>query len=258
LVRLDDVTKTYQVGEVSVPVLRGISLAIAEGEFVAVVGASGSGKSTLMNILGCLDVPTSGHYQLGGADVSRLDQRALARIRNSAIGFVFQQFNLLPRIGALENVELPLLYGGVPAAERRRLAHAALGRVGLLDRLNHSPRQLSGGQQQRVAIARAIVAGPRILFADEPTGSLDSRTSVAVMSIFQELAREGLTIVLVTHEADIAAYAGRVLTMHDGLIASDVPQTSFRAAAPGDRSTGDRTPGDCTTGEQTIGERRPS
>jgi putative ABC transport system ATP-binding protein len=185
------------------------------------MGASGSGKSTLMNLLGCLDTPTSGRYLLDGTDVARLDHRALAATRNATIGFVFQQFNLLPRISAVENAELPLLYAGVGAAERRRRAVQALERMGLGDRLDHQPHQLSGGQQQRVAIARALVGGPRLLFADEPTGNLDSETSAAVMEILGELERDGLTIVLVTHEADIAAHAARTIILRDGLIAAD-------------------------------------
>src|SRR5215471_7905803 len=204
---LEHVTKTYTMADLPVPVLKGISLSIGQGEFVAVMGASGSGKSTLMNILGCLDLPSGGRYRLDGNDVTHFDQRALAALRNTMIGFVFQQFNLLPRTSAVENVALPLLYAGVPAAARRRMAVAALERVSLGDRLEHHPHQLSGGQQQRVAIARALVGSPRIVFADEPTGNLDSETSGAVMEIFQELERDGLTIVLVTHEGDVAACA---------------------------------------------------
>jgi putative ABC transport system ATP-binding protein len=221
LVVLENVTKTYEMGEVRLPVLKGISLFLAEGEFVAIMGASGSGKSTLMNILGCLDTPTSGLYALGGTDVTRLDARTLARVRNRMLGFVFQQFNLLPRTSALENVELPLLYAGVDATERHRRAREALGRVGLGDRLDHTPHQLSGGQQQRVAIARALVGGPRLVFADEPTGNLDSETGAAVMDLFHGLERDGLTIVLVTHEPDVAAQAARTITLRDGVVASD-------------------------------------
>jgi putative ABC transport system ATP-binding protein len=218
---LEHVTKTNVMGDVRVPVLKGLSLTIGQGEFIAVMGASGSGKSTLMNILGCLDVPSTGRYRLDGNDVTRLDHRALAAVRNSTIGFVFQQFNLLPRTSAVENVELPLLYAGVPAADRRRMAVAALRRVDLGERLDHQPHQLSGGQQQRVAIARALVGHPRLIFADEPTGNLDSETSGAVMAIFQELERDGLTIVLVTHESDVAACAARTITLRDGRVASD-------------------------------------
>jgi putative ABC transport system ATP-binding protein len=221
LIVLEHVTKTYTMAAMPVPVLKGLSLTIGQGEFVAVMGASGSGKSTLMNILGCLDVPTSGRYRLDGNDVTRFDHRALAAVRNSMIGFVFQQFNLLPRTSAVENVELPLLYAGVPAPERRRMAVAALERVDLGARLDHHPHQLSGGQQQRVAIARALVGSPRLIFADEPTGNLDSETSGAVMAIFQQLERDGLTIVLVTHEGDVAACAARTITLRDGRVASD-------------------------------------
>ena len=221
VVILEQVTKTYRIGEMRVPVLKGISLNIDEGEFIAVMGASGSGKSTLMNILGCLDTPTSGRYTLAGTDVTRLDQRTLARARNRTLGFVFQQFNLLPRVSAVENVELPLLYAGVGSVERRRRATEALERVGLADRLRHQPHQLSGGQQQRVAIARALVGRPRLLFADEPTGNLDSETGAAVMGILAELGRDGLTIVLVTHAAEVAACAARTITLHDGCVASD-------------------------------------
>ncbi|HET6284102.1 MAG TPA: ABC transporter ATP-binding protein [Polyangia bacterium] len=221
VVLLENITKTYRMGEMKVPALKGISLSIAHGEFVAVMGTSGSGKSTLMNILGCLDTPTGGRYALDGQDVTALDARALARKRNTAIGFVFQQFNLLARTSAVENVELPLLYAGVAAPERRARAVAALERVGLADRLDHQPHQLSGGQQQRVAIARALVGRPRLLFADEPTGNLDSTNSAAVVAMLQELEQEGLTIILVTHDAEIAAFAARVITLRDGIVASD-------------------------------------
>jgi putative ABC transport system ATP-binding protein len=221
VVVLEDIIKTYRVAEIPVPVLRGLSLTIPRGEFVAIMGASGSGKSTLMNILGCLDTPTSGRYTLDGADVTELDQRALARTRNRRLGFVFQQFNLLARTSAVENVELPLLYAGVPARERRRRATDALERVGLAERLDHQSHQLSGGQQQRVAIARAVVGQPQILFADEPTGNLDTETGAAVMNTFAELERDGLTIILVTHEPDIAERAVRTITLRDGVIASD-------------------------------------
>jgi putative ABC transport system ATP-binding protein len=221
IIVLENVTKTYQMGELAVPVLKGISLTVGEGEFVAVMGASGSGKSTLMNIVGCLDTPTSGRYLLAGRDVTQVSARALARTRNSTIGFVFQQFNLLARTSAVENVELPLLYANVPVRQRRAMAVEALTRVGLADRLHHQPHQLSGGQQQRVAIARALVGRPRLLLADEPTGNLDSENSLAVIGMFQALEREGLTIVLVTHEAEIAACAARTITLRDGIIASD-------------------------------------
>ncbi len=222
LIRLENVHKIYQLGEVQVHALRGVSLQIGRGEFVAVMGASGSGKSTLMNILGCLDRPTRGSYFLDGTDVSQLSKVELARIRNQKIGFVFQQFNLLPRTSALENVELPTIYAGVSPAERHSRALAALERVGLADRAHHFPSQLSGGQQQRVAIARALVNRPSILLADEPTGNLDSRTSVEIMDILQHLnEEEGLTVVLVTHEHDIAQYAKRVLEFRDGRIRKD-------------------------------------
>jgi putative ABC transport system ATP-binding protein len=221
LIRLEDVTKRYAMGSVEVHALRGVSLSVAPGEFTAVMGASGSGKSTLMNIVGCLDRPTSGRYLLGGDEVSRLSSDALAEIRNRTIGFVFQNFSLLSRTTALENVELPLLYAGLRTAERHARAAEALARVGLAERLDHRPNQMSGGQQQRVAIARAIVQRPRLILADEPTGNLDSRTSVEVMALFQDLGRSGITILLVTHEPDIAEYASRVVVMRDGRVISD-------------------------------------
>jgi putative ABC transport system ATP-binding protein len=221
LIILENVTKDYRMGDVVVRALRGVSLQVNEGEFLAVMGASGSGKSTLMNILGCLDRPTTGTYFLGGKEVSNLTRNDLARLRNRTLGFVFQSFNLLPRTSALENVELPLIYSGASRQERRRRAERALQRVALSDRADHHPNQLSGGQQQRVAIARALVADPKIILADEPTGNLDSRTSVEVMALFQELGRQGITVILVTHEADIARYASRVVMMRDGMILSD-------------------------------------
>ena len=233
VISVRDLTKIYDVGEVQVPALRGITLDVAPGEFVALTGSSGSGKSTFMHLLGCLDRPTSGQYFLNGQDVSQLTPRALARVRNTEIGFVFQGFNLLSRTSALENVELPLLYGGkATAAARRERATEALKSVGLGDRIDHHPNQLSGGQQQRVAIARALVNNPTLLLADEPTGNLDTRTSIEVMGIFQRLNLErGITIMLVTHEHDIAEYATRVITFRDGLVRSDAAMTHQRSAA---------------------------
>jgi putative ABC transport system ATP-binding protein len=233
LLRVQDLVKTYQVGDVAVRALRGVTLEVAAGEFVAVVGPSGSGKSTFMHILGCLDRPTSGAYWLEDRDVSRLNDDELSAIRNRQIGFVFQGFNLLPRTSAAENVELPLLYGTerVSAAERRRRALAALDAVGLADRAEHHPNQLSGGQQQRVAIARALLNNPSMLFADEPTGNLDSRTSVEVMDIFQRLKDDrGITIVLITHEQQVAEYGSRIITFKDGQIVSDHPNDRQRLA----------------------------
>ena len=222
--------KVYRMGDVEVPALRGVSLSIAPREFVAVMGASGSGKSTFMNLIGCLDRPTRGVYLLNGRDVGKLSRDQLARVRGQQIGFVFQGFNLLARTTALENVELPLLYQGVGSRERRRRASEALARVGLGDRLEHTSSQLSGGQQQRVAIARALVNRPVLLLADEPTGNLDSRTSVEVMGIFQELNEQGLTVVLVTHEPDIAEHARRIVTFKDGVLLSDVQISRRRLA----------------------------
>jgi len=223
VVRLVDVHKTYRTGEMEVQAVRGVSLEIGRGEFVALMGASGSGKSTLMNILGCLDRPTSGRYVLDDADVSGLDRDRLADIRNRKIGFVFQNFNLLPRTSARENVELPLLYNTqrLTNAQLREKADRVLASVGLAGREDHHPSQLSGGQQQRVAIARALVNDPEVLLADEPTGNLDSRTSVEIMAIFQQLNERGITIVMVTHEQDIAAYARRNVVMRDGILLSD-------------------------------------
>jgi putative ABC transport system ATP-binding protein len=222
LIELTQVGKDYVTEAVVVRALRRVDLTIAHGDFVAIVGQSGSGKSTMMNIIGCLDRPTHGTYRLDGLDVTRRSNDARAIVRNRLIGFVFQGFNLLPRTTALENVELPLVYRGVGTAERRKRALSALDAVGLADRLHHTPNQLSGGQQQRVAIARALVTSPPLLLADEPTGNLDTRTSFEVLGLLQRLNKDGITIVLVTHEPDIAACASRVITMRDGEIRSDV------------------------------------
>jgi putative ABC transport system ATP-binding protein len=233
VISVRELTKQYVMGDQIVPVLHGVSLDVMPGEFVALTGPSGSGKSTFMHLLGCLDQPTGGQLLLDGTDVARLDGGALARLRNREIGFVFQAFNLLARTSAVENVELPLLYAPkIGAKERRERAIRALHAVGLGERLWHHPNQLSGGQQQRVAIARALVNTPRILLADEPTGNLDTKTSIEVLGIFQRLnARDGLTIVLVTHEPDIAQYATRVVAFRDGLVTSDQPVTARRDAA---------------------------
>jgi putative ABC transport system ATP-binding protein len=224
-----DVTKVYTTGDVELRALDGVSLSVQEREFVAIMGTSGSGKSTLMNIVGCLDRPTSGTYELAGRHVSGMSKDELAEVRGHVLGFVFQQFNLLARTSAIENVELPLVYAGTHAKERRARAIKALERVGLGHRLEHHPNQLSGGQQQRVAIARAIVNNPKVILADEPTGALDSRTSVEVMALFQELSDAGITIVVVTHEPDIASYASRVVSMKDGRVQSDERQVPRRA-----------------------------
>ncbi|MDW8175001.1 MAG: ABC transporter ATP-binding protein [Gemmatales bacterium] len=233
LLVLEDVYKVYNAGAVPVQALRGINLEIYPGEFVAIMGASGSGKTTLMNIMGCLDRPTSGRYRFDGQDVSRLGPNQLAYVRNRKIGFVFQGFNLLKRQTALENVELPLIYAGVSARERRQRAWEMLRLVGLADRAHHLPSQLSGGQQQRVAIARALINHPQVILADEPTGNLDSRTSEEILAEFQRLNQEmHQTIVLVTHEADVAAHAGRILLMRDGRIANDKVNTRPRVARP--------------------------
>jgi putative ABC transport system ATP-binding protein len=241
LIEIENLGKTFSPGDVPVHALAGVTLRVVAGEFVAIMGSSGSGKSTLMNILGCLDKPTTGRYRLDGEETSSMDANALARVRNRTIGFVFQSFNLLARTSALENVELPLLYAGLGAEERRERAAEALAHVGLAERAGHSPSQLSGGQQQRVAIARALVNRPRLVLADEPTGNLDSRTSHEIMALLSGLSGSGITVVVVTHEADIAAYASRVLTMRDGRIESErrqigrTPETGSspaRRAAP--------------------------
>ena len=232
LIQLDGITKTYRMGDVDVHALRGVSLTVDRGEFVAIMGSSGSGKSTMMNILGCLDRPSTGRYLLAGEEVSQLDRNELAEIRNRTLGFVFQSFNLLSRTSALENVELPLIYGDVPGRERRRRAKQSLDRVGLGDRIHHHPSQLSGGQQQRVAIARALVTEPKVILADEPTGNLDSRTSIEIMALFQELGRSGITVIFVTHEPDIAEYASRVIVVKDGRVQTDRVRAPVPAVVP--------------------------
>ncbi|MEE3202943.1 MAG: ABC transporter ATP-binding protein [Acidobacteriota bacterium] len=233
LISVDNITKTYEMGDVEVHALRGVSLDIEAGEFVAVTGPSGSGKSTLMHILGCLDRPTKGSYTLENRDISALSRNQLAEVRNGEIGFVFQGFNLLPRTTAIDNVELPLLYGNTKhsSSDRRRQAENMLAAVGLSDRMHHLPNQLSGGQQQRVAIARALVNNPSILLADEPTGNLDSRTSIEVMDIFQQLnGTKNITVLLITHESDIAEYGSRIIKFHDGRVASDSVNSTQRIA----------------------------
>ena len=233
LIEAHQLVKSYTMGDQTVQALRGVSLDIAAGEFVAIMGASGSGKSTLMNILGCLDLPTNGHYRLAGEAVEALSPDDLASIRNRRIGFVFQQFNLLRRTSALENVELPMVYAGVKSAERRIAAAAALQRVGLGERGSHTPSELSGGQQQRVAIARALVNHPQLILADEPTGALDTQTSEDIMRLLTDLNDQGMTVVIVTHESDIATWARRKIVFRDGLMVEDVVQQPWRPAPRG-------------------------
>jgi len=223
LIRIENLTKNYSIGEMEIPALQDINLQIDTNEYVSIMGPSGSGKSTLMNILGCLDTPTSGHYYFKQTDVSSLDDDALSAMRNKEIGFIFQNFNLLPRLNALQNVELPLIYAGVSNSERKERALLSLKRVGLSDRIEHKPGELSGGQRQRVAIARALVTNPGILLADEPTGALDSKTGAEIMQLFQDLYQEGNTIILITHEQEIADYANRNIHIKDGKIYSDLP-----------------------------------
>jgi putative ABC transport system ATP-binding protein len=224
MITLHNVTKSYRRDQLTLPVLNSISLHVARGEFIAIMGPSGSGKSTLLNIIGCLDTLDAGSYRLGDDVIARADEKRLAQIRNRRLGFVFQLFNLIPRINAIRNVELPLVYAGIPPEERKRRAHEMLTLVGLADRAEHAPSQLSGGQQQRVAIARALANQPDVLVADEPTGSLDSHASQEIMQIFRTLNRQGITIVMVTHEADIAAQATRIIRLRDGIIEHDEPR----------------------------------
>jgi putative ABC transport system ATP-binding protein len=235
LIDIRNITKVYEMGEQQVQALAGVSLGVERGEYVAIMGPSGSGKSTLMNLVGCLDTPTSGSYVLNGKEVARMTDDELAAIRNKEIGFVFQTFNLLPRTSALQQVELPLVYGGASKKERRERAVAALKAVGLGDRMNHTPNEMSGGQRQRVAVARALINNPSILLADEPTGNLDSQTGAEIMALFDELNARGNTIVLVTHEEDIAAHARRIVRLKDGKIRDDAPNErarTFAATAP--------------------------
>ena len=229
LIRVQDVWKTYQVGDQQVHALRGLSLDVEKGEYTALMGPSGSGKSTLMNMLGCLDTPTSGKYHLAGEDVGTLDDDALADIRNRRIGFVFQTFNLMPRYTALENVALPMVYAGLGSAERTARAQEVLHQVGLGDRMDHRPNELSGGQRQRVAVARALVNRPDLLLADEPTGNLDTKTSIEIMALFEEIHAAGNTVIIVTHEEDIAAHTHRIVRLRDGVVSNDEQQRTVKA-----------------------------
>jgi len=221
IIEIKDIKRNFALGSEVVYVLKGVNLEIQKGEYVALMGPSGSGKSTLMNILGCLDTPTSGHYTLNGKDVSKMDEKSLAEVRNKEIGFVFQTFNLLPRTTALDNVALPMVYAGKSKSERNRRAAEVLDQVGLSDRMDHHPNQLSGGQRQRVAVARALVNHPSIILADEPTGNLDTKTSIEIMALFDEIHAKGNTVILVTHEEDIAAHAHRIIRLRDGVVESD-------------------------------------
>lgn len=234
MLHVEGLTKSYKTGDTTLPILKGVSLLVEKGEFVAIMGPSGSGKSTFMNALGCLDRPTSGTYTLDGIEVSSLSDKQLAQVRNQKIGFVFQSFNLLARSTSLHNVELPMMYANVSRSERRNRAIEALKRVGLAERMDHKPTQLSGGQRQRVAIARALVNRPSILLADEPTGNLDSRSGIEIMAMFQELHAQGVTIILVTHEMDIAQHAERIVTFKDGIIIRDERVTERLFATPSD------------------------